>query len=72
MMMLPRIEVGLNTNLHAVDVEGTTHKNIGPSSVYLPHRDRFNCNPKYLQDLTDQLPLPKGEIVLSRVKIGQI
>ena len=47
--------VTLNTNLQAVAVKVTAHKTITLCSVYLPPRNHFNFNPKYLEDVNYQL-----------------
>ena len=42
-----------DTNLHALAVKVTAYKTITLCSVYLPHSNHFNFNPKYLQDVID-------------------
>ena len=55
---IPQSVVALNTNLQAVAVRVTGHKAITICSIYLPPRNNFNFNPRYLQDLFDQLSTP--------------
>ena len=55
---IPQSIITLNTNLQAVAVKVTAHKTIILCSVYLHPRNHFNFNPKYLQDVIDQLPSP--------------
>ena len=49
---IPQSIITLNTNLQAVAV-----KTIILCSVYLHPRNHFNFNPKYLQDVIDQLSI---------------
>ena len=55
---IPQSIVTLNTNIQAVPVKVTVHKILTLCSVYLPPRNHFSFNPKYLQDVIDQLPSP--------------
>jgi len=50
--------ITLNTNLQAVAVRLTAHKTLTLCSIYLPPRNNFNFNPRDLQNLIDQLPIP--------------
>ena len=55
---IPESIVTLNTNLQAQAVKVTANKTITLCSVYLPHRNHFNFNPKDLHNVIDQLPSP--------------